>query len=276
MLGMVETDPYPHIIRDEALPEEERRSLLGAWPGPSKFGPEIPGNTAIWLNTIPPPAEWLPFLRNRVEILTRTVVSDFAPWIVSRLGRDIGPLTVHCCVMQATRDFRGHRIHNHHYHSPNWVATALVHLDDDAGGFEGTVINRLDGDAVEAFIHTALWSERPGFSEHATVEYVPGRMFALADGPTSYHSSKPPLQPTGSRRMLRFHVAAPWRVCEALYDVSEAEYCALHPPHETATDARAIDWARRDIAAMQHPARDIADAAKWADRLDVVVPFAAS
>ena len=268
---MLETDPYPHFVKDDALPEDERQMLLEEWPDSEYFSDEIPGNTVYWMQSVPAPQHWRTFLPERLEELARQAIRLFAPWIISRLGPEIGPVTQIASLMEAKPEYVGIQPHHHHYHSPNWIATVLVYLDDTPGDFEGTVVNRLHGNAVEVFLETCLWGEMACFSEHLIVDYAPRRMFAFADGPLSYHSSHKATGPRGKRRTLRFHLSTPWEICERIYGVTERDYVAAHPIRETATDPRVAQWAERDVVLMRNPVHISAEeAAIWEKKIEIL------
>ena len=164
--------------------------------------------------------------------------------------------------MQADTTYPGHPCHAHHWHDPLWIATVLLYLDEDAGGQQGTTINGFsvpDGvDPVEFAAtfaaqkptsspwHGSTCDPSRDMSEVRTAEYASNRLIAFMDSPISYHSVKPaPAGTSGSRRLLRMHLGAPWSNCEALYGVSYKEYRAKR---ELGTDdPRVVGWLRRDL-----------------------------
>ena len=260
----------------------EIERLLGNWPSREHFRAEIPGNFTQSVNASPSDAAlWRDHLSASVRALSRATLAKFAPWILRRFGDALTTATANVLLMEADPAFSGHPIHNHHWHSPNWVATALVYLDDVADGYSGTVINKFRQDAdLEAcariFARTHLWTDDPDFSAHRVIGYARNRLFAFLDGPMSYHSTLPAQAGAeGHRRVLRIHISVPWELCEAKYGVSEAAYQALHPRKIPATDPRCLAWARSDLAVLSMPKAISSDAARdWASGLDINVPLA--
>jgi hypothetical protein len=67
--------------------------------------------------------------------------------------------------MEADAEYRGIGVHNHHYHSPNWLSTTLIYLDEDPTGYKGTSLVELatnpDGpwidQAADIFAETGMW-----------------------------------------------------------------------------------------------------------------------
>ena len=285
----VEQHPYPHIVATDVLAAEDLSFMLNDWPDRSYFDKEIPGNFALWFNSVVPPEPWREKAPQIVRTLARTILAQFAPWTIRRFGQDLDRVEVYATIMEADPDFVGHKVHNHHYHSPNWVATTLVYLDSDPAGFGGTVIiDRVNPDGVdpvehaaELFAETSLWGRLDDmrtdcFSVYRALPYRQNTMFSFVDSPISYHCS-PRGEPggTGKRRALRFHICAPWERCQDRYDVTEPEYCALHPTLQIATDQRVIPWAKEDIRELLDPADISAEQAiEWANSLEIHIPVA--
>jgi len=260
---------------------DELARLLDIWPSREGFVGEIPGNFTQSVNAAPSDAVmWRDHLSVTVRDLTRTTLSVFAPWLLGRFGDELKNVTTHVLLMEADPDFSGHPIHNHHWHSPNWIATALVYLDSVAEGYAGTVINKFrhadDPEAcAQVFARTHLWTDDPDFSIHRVIGYAQNRLFGFLDGPMSYHSTLPAdAGAKGHRRVLRMHISVPWELCEAQYGVSEDEYQSLHPRKIPTADPRCLAWARTDLTSLSRPVPINADVARnWAAGLEVEVPL---
>lgn len=283
MTDAVESWPYPHFVRHDAMAADDIDCLLGVWPPRAAFNLEKTFNLTQSVNAAPSdPVVWRERLSGCVRDLTRTTLAAFAPWLVARFGSDLTSTSTITLLMEADPRYSGLPVHNHHWHSPNWVATALVYLDAAAPGYAGTVVNAFrDADDPEAcadvFTLTDMWDEDAGFSVHRVIPFQRASLFAFLDGPLSYHSTLPAAEGAqAGRRVLRMHIAAPWDLCEAVYGVSEAEYRDLHPRGAPATDPRVRGWALRDIATQRSPVAMPADQARaWADTLDIQVPLPA-
>lgn len=279
----IELSPYPHFVRPDTLAADDIDRFLSVWPPREAFTLEKTGNLTHSVNAAPSdPVVWREQLAGCVQELTRTTVAAFAPWLVARFGSDLTSLETITLLMEADPSYSGLPIHNHHWHSPNWVATALVYLDPVAPGYAGTVLNGYgpadDPEAcAQVFARTDMWGADPDFSIDRVMDYQQGSLFAFLDGPMSYHSTLAAAPDAESgRRVLRMHIAAPWDLCEAVYGVSEAEYCALHPRGEPATDPRVLEWVRRDLAEQnEQVAMSAAAARDWARSLDIRVPLPA-
>lgn len=280
-IAAAEQEPYPHFVLENAMPDENLALFLETWPSHDTFSDEIPGNFTRWIDAAPmAPAIWQDFLPACAQELTRTVLASFAPWLLARFGDQLTSVRSHMCLMQAQPHFAGHPIHNHHWHSPNWIATALVYLDADPDGFSGTVINAMGepGDAhdpAEEFTHTDMWTPARGFRIRRTIDYVQNRMFAFLDGPMSYHSSRPAAPGTGDgRRILRMHLSVPWALCQAKYGVREKAYQALHPRGMQATHPLVRKWVEQDLHELSRPVAISADdALAWANNLEILAPL---
>ena len=227
----VENNPYPHFVRPNAMASDDIACLLDIWPARDAFYLEKTYNLTQSVNAAPSdPVVWRDRLSGCVQNLTRSTLAAFAPWLIARFGSDLKSTSTITLLMEADPRYAGLPVHNHHWHSPNWIATAIVYLDSSAPGYEGTVVNKFrDADDLNAcadvFALTDMWNEESGFSIHRVIEYERGSMFAFLDGPLSYHSTLPADADAGSgRRVLRMHITVPWDLCESVYGLSEPEY----------------------------------------------------
>lgn len=170
-IATVEEQPYPHFLLENAMPENDPGLLKSTWPPRRMFATEIPGNYTWWINsTHVPPLIWHDFLPFCVRDLTRTVIASFAPWLLARFGENLTSVTNHLCLIEADSDFSGHPIHNHHWHLPNWIATAFVYLDSESDGFSVTTVKSLSGPTIPMCAPKSLrtricgtihWDSRP-------------------------------------------------------------------------------------------------------------------
>lgn len=259
----VETDPFPHFVADAAVPPETVAAMVKHWPSDNAFSPEVAGNHVCWFSQTPKfrdeptaiQAFWSECLADTGLAITRRVLNAFSPWITRRYGGSPGRVISSIGLMQADKGYLGHVVHNHHYHSPFWLATALLYLDDDAS-HHGTTLYKIVPPPADspldyqawAAAQTMLWSRWENLVEAVNVSYRGNRLMAFLDGPTSYHGVKPLARPAkGHRRIFRMHISAGKEWCERLYGVPLDQYQSRLRPRVPCEDAEAIGWMRRDI-----------------------------
>lgn len=279
--------PFPHLIADDVLPAHVLDDMLQNWPDVSCFETEVPGNYVCNPRVLAGdgtsrPEFWRGIAADVAPVLARACISRFAEWVMARYGDDFTDVLVgNFSLMQSDRTYPGHPCHAHHWHDPLWIMTALLYIDADPGGQQGTTLNAFvipggvdAADYAARFAaekptastwHGSTWDPSQDMSELRTSEYKANRLVAFLDSPISYHSVRPvPPGTYGARRLLRMHLGAPWSYCESLYGVSYQEYRAKR---ELATDdPQVIGWLRRDVSQMWATTPSLSAGArrKWA------------
>lgn len=246
-------EPYPHFFLDGGFSDQLRSDVHRNWPGKGYFVGEMPGNYICNLSRVPSHF-WDLFRDQILPRIIAEVMGGFAPYIKARYPEETVFETFVCSLMQSRGDYGGHDVHNHHYHDPTFVATVLIYLDNVSDGHQGTTLLKTKAgvDEVSAAAQTLRWHDLT--SEHETIEYRPGRIFAFYDNPIAYHAVNPS-KPGAlfGRRILRLHLRAVTQNCERIYGVDYPTYQKkrLFPTN----DAQVLSWMRRDIDEMRSSPR---------------------
>lgn len=250
MQASVVSRPYPYVVVDGFLGRDILRDIRRNWPGLGYFVGEIPGNYVCPLKWMRGEGFWKEFTDAIVPQLARMGLVAFAPEIEVKYPGEKNFYICNYSLMQARADYGGHDVHNHHYHDPTWVATALVYLDADSTGHSGTTVMRARDalDEAEVAAQTLNWHDLT--EEALTVDYAPGRLFAFHDNPIAYHSVKRSRPPAlFGRRILRVHLQASPGHCERLYGVNYHDYQSMRETPAKTTEV--IGWMEKDISLLR-------------------------
>ena len=244
-------DPYPYLVHDELLNPQVVADMKRNWPGEGYFQSEIPGNYCCGVDKLQKAGFWKNFVKDIFPPLAFNVLRTFAPWIEARYPGESTFFVSNYSLMQAEGDYGGHSGHNHHYHNPTWVATALVYLDAAPGHHGTTVLKVRDGlDEAQTAAQTLEWRDLT--EEVATVGFKQNRLFAFHDSPISYHSVKPSKGRFG-RKIFRAHLSVDGSHSERLYGVDHATYGKRRM--DPTDDPEVIEWLRRDIELLRNPVK---------------------
>lgn len=275
----VERQPVPHFVSENTLPADCLADLVAKWPQRARFKPEVAGNYVLWYDRDDRDNPLRNLVADLGEPLSRAILANFADWIQARFGPDVGPVQAGFSLMEADPDYDGHVVHTHHYQMPHWLATALVYLDVEPGGHQGTTLCEIntppDKEPIEyktwVSLQSLTWADRPEVCEAVTADYVQNRMFAFLDSPISFHKVRA-ARTYGNvrRRVMRMHFSADPGWCEKLYGVTSDEYFALRAPGMP-TDAPGMsEWNRREILYLETaPVIDAGARKVWADSIQL-------
>jgi hypothetical protein len=199
---------------------------------------------------------WQNFAANIAPVIAASYLGQFAEWIVARYGPQFCNIPIgYFGLMQAEPNYAGIAGHTHHRHDPLWLATALIYVDADPAGHQGTTINFVPvPEGADRLDYLARFSAENIRATHGDKlieaqrsSYRANRMTAFLDSPISYHSVLPAQNDaTGRRRVLRFHIGASWDLMPSVYGVSYWDY--RNRRNEPTTDEIVLSWLRRDIA----------------------------
>lgn len=288
MSSPLETRPYPYTIVENVLPPSLLADVRRHWPDRSEFVPEVPGNYICVLREMKEEGTerrqfWRDFTEHAAPILARACIGRFAEWVIARYGLDFRYIGVgYLGVMQADPNYPGIPCHAHHWHDPLWIATALLYIDDDAGGQQGTTVHDFaipnDQDPLDYAsrfaarrLHKGMnWQDQSDVPEVRTSDYKANHMTVFLDSPISYHSVKPVGHNAhGRRRVLRLHLGAAWAASDSVYGlpIETIRNKRNGPTDET----EVLSWMRRDISQVWNTSQSLSlrRRKKWARRLTV-------
>lgn len=273
----VDRHPVPHFISENTLPADCLEDLLARWPKRAYFRPEVAGNYLLWHEHDIPDNPLRDVVAEVGETLSRAILSRFADWIELRFGPDLGSVKAGFGLMEADPDYGGHVVHSHHYQTPFWLATALLYLDDEPGGHQGTTLCQVDTPAghdpleyvTAVSMQSMSWPNRDDVTDAVTADYAGNRMLAFLDSPISFHRVRAARTfGNARRRILRMHFSADPVWCEKLYGLTSDEYFHLRAPGMPIDDPEMVDWNRREIRQLTSAPEMRAEARDaWADEI---------
>ena len=266
-------DPYPHLVVDDLIPETLFRDIDANWPTEG-WAAEVPGN---FVHNIKPPvgAEacpryWIDWLNEYGKTIIGSCLEVFAPFISEKFEDKPTLYKIYYYTLMEfnSDEFVGHAVHNHHYHDPIWVCTALIYLDENPGWIPGTTMfevavppgrDRLECQAWVA-AQAGRWWELPEVGPAKTVAYRRGRMFCFHDCVSAYHGvvhdrgAPTATGPNRPRRIIRMHVGVDRDYIRTRYGVSYRDYLeklAGRPAHEPNHDPEVIACMERDVRSLE-------------------------
>ena len=217
---MLDRLPFPHIIKDDVLPQSLFSRIQENWPADALFNLDYPGGD-IWgfdfkaghqLQDDTKARFWAE-METAINAIAEEVAQIFAPLIHARFGfADLQPYVRRYGLLQHGPDFGKHGTHTHYYLSPEFVATCLLYVDD-AGNLErGTslsadtmaqTINEIAASASR--FGSADWDESQRIQPTRISSFRPNRMLAFYEAPHSWHGVENYTgdAPVGSRRIIR-------------------------------------------------------------------------
>ena len=202
----------PHLVVDDLFSTDLIRAINDFWPDNGAFQPEAPGNYVIQLY----PGNfrrigrykrtfWKVFNKRLWPAICGAVAQAFEPQGMALFGglyRTHLSLDWPLTLMQATPDYNGLNAHTHFYHAPYWVFTVLIYVDPQETCSNGTALRRIPTQNrapmessyneldLDRLTDVAMGDAGPWDNEDYemnTIDYVPGRMFAMLDGPLALH-----------------------------------------------------------------------------------------
>lgn len=261
----LQTDPYPHFVTENVLPESVLSAAQEHWPQRSDFQPEIAHNYILELlsKRISDRRKrefWDDFSKKYGREMAAAAADQFRPWIAARYGDGVNVKFARVSLMESDPAYSGHGCHTHHYHDPSWVGTLLLYLDKDATGYPGTTIQRYAATGVEdqakMAARTLQWFNAPGFSEATTVEYKQNRLFAFMDSSISYHSvhaADPGA--VGHRRIFRIHLRVRRPVVAKAYGVPFQQL--VERRRQPTDDPQVVGWLAKEIGQLEEQSRKL-------------------
>lgn len=252
--------PFRHVVVDDCLSPEELAAIHAHWPGPDRFHDGgIRGNFVFDLARggelgDPDREFWAGFWEDIAAQITDALAERYLDVMTAKFGKTV-PLAPTIILQEMGPTFAGHEVHNHHWHSPNWVFTSILYVDhfDDA---PGTTLYGLNGNSdlrrmAEIAALTLQWEDMEDIIPVATIPCRPNRLLSFIDSPISYHGVEPPRSAIAARgrRMIRMHVSAPGETIQEIYGVLQAQY-QVHR-RRASRKPFVIDWLQKEIAQLQ-------------------------
>jgi len=255
----LQTWPYPHVVVDDFLSPDVLTEIDALWPEPDVFKEGgIDGNYLFDLTGRAPDDGWHPVLQDVVRVYLRNTLDVFAPYYAAKYGDLLYDASCWVQLQEMGDGFAGHEIHTHHFHSPNWLFTCLLYLDD-APECPGTSLYSVDGykhrgdqlALAEAAALTLQWDDMPEILLEKSVGFQRNRYVAFLDTPISFHGVMPPEKaPAGqrTRRAIRIHVMGDRGLIETRYGMRAARYDVLR--RRASRDPAVIAMLRQEIDEM--------------------------
>ena len=222
------TDPFPHIICDDLLPENIIEDLDKHWPETNLF--EYEANRT--LGTLQFSERfydldkcdqhvWANFFQDSFRKIIKSIFAEFSGIFVQRF--DIDHIGFGGLMLQQVDNEKSMTpnwelpAHLHYAHDPLWLFSVLLQLDNGPG----TTLYKTKG-AIPTpdFISAFKWHEGVGeqIFETKEVPFRRNRLFAMLDSPLSFHGVK--MIGASRRRTIRAHLAVPEELCVDLYDLT--------------------------------------------------------
>lgn len=234
-------EPYPHFFARSVLSATDLEEMRRHWPSNSAFTPEG-YNAGVWvcqlvndhrlaMSLIKNPELrhfWREFMRQRLPRILAATVRHYQGLLGARFGSALTELRITNLFLMEVRDgYVPHSVHTHHSHSPHWLFTNLIYVDDDGAPSRGTVMHWFNDEKVwedsdlaadcalnfdENHYHRLSGKgNQPSFQVAKQIPFEPGAMFSFYETQVSFHAgpSTENASARGARRIIRLHVAAP-------------------------------------------------------------------
>lgn len=234
--------PYPHAILKNTLGDKEINEIFHNWPVRG-WRPEVPGNFTYepflsprWiLKSRKINIRKLNFLERlffeHISDLTREVIYSFREYLPdNNLKEEI--ICDFAGLMNSDSNYKGHGIHQHSYHNPNWLVTILIYLEENISHLNGTAIHKISGcpsieETARISSDTLNWFNHPEIKLFKNYEFKRGQMLAFLDSPISFHSVEKSINDQSNRRILRIHAGFSNEWVKKRYSMSTRRFKAM-------------------------------------------------
>ena len=236
------SEPYPHTILDQTLSNKVIDEILHNWPIRG-WKPEVPGNFTYepflsprWIFKIRKTnISKLNFLERlffeTISDLTREMIFLFREYLPDNsLEEEI--ICDFAGFMNSDSNYKGHGIHQHSYHNPNWLVTILIYLEENISHLNGTAIHKIAGcptveETARISSDTLNWFNHPNIKLFKNYEFKRGQMLAFLDSPISFHSVEKSINDQSNRRILRIHAGFSNEWVKNRYSMSTRRFKAM-------------------------------------------------
>tara|TARA_R110002110_G_scaffold376568_2_gene586663 strand:+ start:175985 stop:176806 length:822 start_codon:yes stop_codon:yes gene_type:complete len=225
---------------DGALFPADIDAACSNWPSVEQMEPEPGDHQRSWCNLVinDQPTNcsifdsngnfWRTFLAEKLFPLYNGVRDSLAPFIADRFGT-VPPLVLRqLTLMQSELGFDQHPAHTHYRFAPDWIFTVLIHIEDSGDTSRGSRLFRhLEmGEIINGPTHKqaeyALINLPERCETAVDIQFKPGRMVALSEGPWCLHGSTPGNTGAG-RKIIRCHVGVPTEAVRNAYGSETGE-----------------------------------------------------
>ncbi|MFD1628149.1 hypothetical protein [Azospirillum griseum] len=257
---MVNKSPFPYLFADHVIGDDIIEKMLTHWPTGEEQTPEG-YNEGVYIHHVGMDGAYnffpnmsldrREFWNGCTEDVLKPIVEDALSrllpsldWVrLQDLANHPDIRIQHLMLMESRRGYRPHPAHTHFCHSPHWLMTLLIYLDDASESDRGTRIveflpSRQSADDLatvcaridEHFYLTPDPLQHAGNVRLHEVPFSRGSVLAFLETPDAVHAG-PPLERaarTGARRRLvRMHISAHPEMVQRSFGVPHADFSSL-------------------------------------------------